>query len=75
MTFSTPKNLCFAGVTLNLACLSVERKDGQVFLRPKSFEVLRYLAQNPGRTITKDELIEKVWSGTPVTDDSLVQCI
>ncbi len=44
-------------------------------LRPKSFDVLKYLAENSGRLITKDELIEAVWNETAVTDDSLVQCM
>ncbi len=44
-------------------------------LRPKSFEVLKYLIENSGRLIGKDELIETVWQGMAVTDDSLVQCL
>lgn len=75
METNLPKNLHFAGWTLNLARLSLEGEGREIFLRPKSFEVLRYLAANPGRVITKEELMERVWSGTFVTDDSLVQCI
>jgi Tol biopolymer transport system component/DNA-binding winged helix-turn-helix (wHTH) protein len=44
-------------------------------LRPKSFDVLKYFAENSGRLISKDELIEAVWHETAVTDDSLVQCL
>ncbi len=44
-------------------------------LRPKSFDVLKYLTENPGRLISKDELIKSVWQGMAVTDDSLVQCL
>ena len=44
-------------------------------LRPKSFDVLKYFAENSGRLISKDELIEAVWRETAVTDDSLVQCL
>ena len=44
-------------------------------LRPQSFEVLKYLTENPGRLISKDELIASVWNGMAVTDDSLVQCL
>lgn len=58
---------------LTRGCL---RKDGQeIELRPKPFEVLRHLAENPGRLISKDELFEAVWPNVTVTDDSLVQCI
>jgi TolB-like protein/DNA-binding winged helix-turn-helix (wHTH) protein/Flp pilus assembly protein TadD len=55
------------------ACL---RHDGVVSpLRPKSFDVLVYLVQNPGRLIPKGELIDNVWRDVAVTENSLVQCI
>jgi hypothetical protein len=44
-------------------------------LRPKSFDVLVYLVQNPGRLIPKAELIDNVWQNINVTENSLVQCI
>jgi TolB-like protein len=44
-------------------------------LRAQSFAVLRYLAENSGRLVSKDELMQAVWRGVAVTDDSLVQCI
>jgi TolB-like protein/tetratricopeptide (TPR) repeat protein len=46
-----------------------------VELRPRSYAVLRLLAENPGRLVTKDEIIEKVWDDVAVTEDSLTQCI
>lgn len=65
----------FAEFTLDLTrgCLLHGQED--VKLRPKSFEVLKYLVENNGRLISKDELIHAVWVGTAVTDDSLVQCL
>src|SRR5258705_10372234 len=55
------------------ACL---RCDGAVLpLRPKSFDVLVYLVQNPGRLIPKWELIDNVWQNVNVTENSLVQWI
>jgi TolB-like protein len=47
----------------------------RVELRPRSFAVLRLLAENSGRLVTKDELIGKVWDDVAVTEDSLTQCI
>ena len=44
-------------------------------LRDQAGKVLAVLAQNPNLIVGKDELIEKVWGSTFVTDDSLVQCI
>jgi TolB-like protein/DNA-binding winged helix-turn-helix (wHTH) protein/tetratricopeptide (TPR) repeat protein len=46
-----------------------------VELRPRSLAVLRLLAENAGRLVTKDELISKVWDDVAVTEDSLTQCV
>ena len=43
-------------------------------LRPKVFEALTYLVQNPNRLVAKDELMKALWPDSFVTDDSLVQC-
>lgn len=65
----------FERYTLDLrrGCLRCDDRD--VELRPKSFDVLRYLVQNAGRLISKDELIEAVWPNVAVTDDSLTRCV
>ncbi len=47
----------------------------EVTLRPKTFELLRCLAANPGRLVSKDELMAAVWPGLFVGDNSLVQCV
>ena len=47
----------------------------EIPLRPKTFELLQYLASNPGRLVPKEELINAVWPTVVVTDDSLFQCI
>ncbi len=44
-------------------------------LRPQSFAVLKYLALNADRVVTKDELMGAVWPDVAVTENSLVQCI
>ena len=44
-------------------------------LRPQAYEVLRLLAFNAGRLVTKEELLASIWPGLVVTDDSLVQAI
>ncbi|MDQ2976305.1 MAG: winged helix-turn-helix domain-containing protein [Acidobacteriota bacterium] len=46
-----------------------------VHLRPQAYKVLQFLIENRGRLISKDQLIEEVWEGRAVTDDSLVQCL
>src|SRR5215467_7281205 len=44
-------------------------------LRPKSFDVLTFLAERPRRVVSKTELIAAVWPDSAVTDNSLVQCL
>lgn len=46
-----------------------------IFLRAQSARVLHYMAQRLGVLVTRDELIDDVWHGLSVTDDSLTQCI
>jgi len=44
-------------------------------LRSQAYEVLKHLAENKGRLVSKDSLIETVWRERAVTDDALVQCL
>ena len=48
---------------------------GDVTLRPKSFEVLRFLIENAGRLVSRDEMLAAVWPGLTVTEESLTQCV
>ena len=58
---------------LTRGCLRVGEQD--VALRPKAFEVLRYLAENAERLVAKNELYEAVWPNVIVSDDFIAQCI
>lgn len=69
------KTLTFGSFTLDAARGALMKGDVELRLRPKSFEVLRFLVENPGRLVTKDEIFAAVWGGTIVTDDSLTQCL
>jgi TolB-like protein/Flp pilus assembly protein TadD len=44
-------------------------------LRPKSFALLLHLAERAGQLVGRDEIMEVVWPGTFVTEDSITQCI
>jgi adenylate cyclase len=67
--------LTFSSLTLDLDRLCLFGPAGQIKLRPKSFEVLRYLAERAGQTVTKDELIAAVWPDVTVGEESLSRCI
>ena len=52
---------CFEDCTLDLRHGVLRRGDRAIDLRPKSFELLRYLVRNAGRLVSKDELIQAIW--------------
>jgi DNA-binding winged helix-turn-helix (wHTH) protein/tetratricopeptide (TPR) repeat protein len=71
----TRRLLQFATFTLDLDRLSLIGPSVKTKLRPKSFEVLRYLVEHPGRVIGKEEFIEAIWPQVFVTDESLFRCL
>ena len=75
MLTPTQKILQFGRFALNPNTASLTYAGEAVALRPKSFDVLLYLARNSGRVVPKDELMQFVWPNIFVTDNSLVQCI
>jgi TolB-like protein len=73
---SAVDRLEIAGLTLDLRQEELRDAAGaRIELRNRSFGVLRYLATNTGRVVTKDELLATNWPGVTVTEDSLTQCI
>src|SRR5215470_13330779 len=71
----TNETRSFGAFTLDVSRAALLCNGEELKLRPKSYEVLRFLVENPGRIVTKTELTEAVWRDSFVTDDSLVQCI
>lgn len=65
----------FEGYTLDVERGCLRTADREIDLRPKSFDVLRYLLENGGRLVTKDEVMRAIWPNVIVTDESLAQCI
>jgi DNA-binding winged helix-turn-helix (wHTH) protein len=63
-------------VTLNTARGCLRGADGaEIALAPKPFDLLVILARNTGRTLSKDALLDAVWPGVHVTEDSLFQAV
>jgi TolB-like protein/DNA-binding winged helix-turn-helix (wHTH) protein/Flp pilus assembly protein TadD len=51
-------------------------RDGETLrLTPKAFDLLLVLVEENGRTVEKDELLERVWAGTIVEENNLNQNI
>ncbi|HTZ84448.1 MAG TPA: tetratricopeptide repeat protein [Candidatus Acidoferrales bacterium] len=71
---SKPPIYRFAEFELDIQRGCLLKSGKQVRIRPKVYDALKYLVQNPGRLIGKQELIRAIWPDSFVTDDSLVQC-
>ena len=65
----------FEGYTLDVACNALRTANREVALRPKTFELLRYLVENPGRLVTKEELLKAIWPNVTVSDQVLTHCV
>jgi DNA-binding winged helix-turn-helix (wHTH) protein/Tfp pilus assembly protein PilF len=54
---------------------TLRRETEIVALNRRAFDVLLYLVQNPGRVLSRDELLENAWPDTFVDENSLAQSI
>ena len=53
---------CFGDVCIDFACMEVSRSSGeQMMLTAQEFKVLKFFVLNPGRVISRDELLNKAW--------------
>src|ERR1700733_10986403 len=65
----------FGQFVLDPARRTLSRADSPVSLTPKAFDLLLFLAQNPNRLVTKEELLQAVWGDTIVEEGNLTQYI
>ena len=63
------------GWTVRPGRLMLERGGEVVHVKPKTMEVLVALAERAGEVVTREQLLEKVWQHTYVTDDVITQAI
>jgi DNA-binding winged helix-turn-helix (wHTH) protein/tetratricopeptide (TPR) repeat protein len=65
--------LQFGEFTLDRARRKLLRASQPIALPGKAFDLLIYLAENPGRPIPKDELLKSVWPDSIVEESNLTQ--
>jgi TolB-like protein/DNA-binding winged helix-turn-helix (wHTH) protein/cytochrome c-type biogenesis protein CcmH/NrfG len=65
----------FGQFVLDSSRRTLSRADSPISLTPKAFDVLLFLAQNPNRLVTKEELLQAVWGDTIVEEGNLTQYI
>lgn len=69
------KTYKFGDVTLDLLNFRL-LKDGEPSrITPRAFEVLRYLVENSGRVVSKQEIFDNVWGDSFVTDNALTRMV
>jgi DNA-binding response OmpR family regulator len=67
-----PDTLTFGDLQIDRARREVRRGDAPIRLTRKEFELLDFLASQPGRTFTRTELLEEVWDFAWDGDSSTV---
>ncbi len=65
----------FGDFRIDALARTLRREEEIVTLNRRAFDVLLYLVQNPGRVLTRDELLKNVWPDTFVDENSLAQSI
>lgn len=70
---TTKQYLSCDGITIDLNRLSVFCNSGEVILSAAEYQLLAYLLQNKGRTVTREKILEQVWDvkGSYVNDNTL----
>ena len=68
-------SLTFGPFRLDVTQGQLWRGEQVLGLRRRSLAMLGYLAEHPGRLVTKAELRQHVWGGTHVTDTVLRVCV
>src|SRR5262249_47686794 len=67
--------IVFGPFSMDLAGQRLWRDGRSIRLRPKTWDVLRYLGEHPGVLLTKEAIHAEIWRGTAVSDDTLTHSI
>jgi eukaryotic-like serine/threonine-protein kinase len=65
----------FGGFQVDALARTLRCEEEIVTLNRRAFDVLLYLVQNPGKVLTRNELLKNVWPDTFVDENSLAQSI
>jgi eukaryotic-like serine/threonine-protein kinase len=63
------------GFKVDALARTLRQDEEVVTLNRRAFDVLLYLVENPGRILSRDELLKNVWPDTFVDENSLAQSI
>ena len=75
MREASNRKYCFDDVEIDVSNLRVTVASEIRPLEPKSFRLLLFLVENPGRALTKEEIMAAVWPDATVSDNSLARAV
>jgi TolB-like protein/Tfp pilus assembly protein PilF len=75
MAEASSLHIQFSDCEIDVAAFELRRSGQPCAVEPQVFELLLYLAKNPDRLVTKNDLIENVWGGRIVSDSTLASRI
>src|SRR5580704_11004034 len=75
MSMKTEGVFQFEEFQIDARAHTLRREEEIVTLNYRAFDVLLYFVQNPGRVLTRDELLKNVWADTYVDENNLAQSI
>jgi DNA-binding response OmpR family regulator len=55
------ETFAFDGVVVDFSKMQVVRDGQEVTLTPQEFKIVKFMAQNPNRVISREELLNDVW--------------
>lgn len=67
------EQLTFADLTLDLSTRVALRQQRQIQLTMKEFDLLKFLMENPGRVLTREEIMEQVWGYQSVHESNVIE--
>src|SRR5271170_6614560 len=75
MSMKAEGSFQFGEFQVDALARTLRRDEAIVTLNRRAFDVLLYLVQNPGKVVSRDELLKNVWPDTFVDENSLAQSI
>src|SRR5271165_1782383 len=75
MSMKTEGVFQFGEFQIDARARTLRREEETVTLNFRAFDVLLYLVQNPGKVLTRNELLENVWQDAHVDENNLAQSI
>ncbi|MGA9355429.1 MAG: transcriptional regulator, partial [Terriglobales bacterium] len=75
MSMKTDVIFQFGEFRVDTLARTLRRREELVTLNRRAFEVLLYFVQNPGKVVTREELLKSVWAESFVDENSLAQSI